>query len=178
VPVFFATAYGVQLEPPTEKQKRRFQQLERADLHVPKHEQPKAAAVVEGSEPKFLKKKGPKVKPPAPHAHTCVKTLPGGAFMYNHAGYLHPSADGCVDLARTFNLAKRPRGSCRAGGLRRRGSTRCLLRKRRSRRRSRATGRRWRRTGSTRDPKGKDGSPNDPWRMLRNRKMGCCRDIA
>ena len=59
VPVFFATAYGVQLEPPTEKQKRRFAQLEAKNLRVPAHEQPKAESKAGGGG-EVKKKKGPK----------------------------------------------------------------------------------------------------------------------
>jgi hypothetical protein len=77
VPVFFATAYGVQLEPPTEKQKRRFAQLEAKNLRVPEHEQPKAESKAGGGEVKMKKKKGPKGVNPLAAKKKIKKGVPG-----------------------------------------------------------------------------------------------------
>jgi hypothetical protein len=42
--VLFVSAHGLQLEPPSESQKKQFEQLTAAVLDVPKHEKLKASA--------------------------------------------------------------------------------------------------------------------------------------
>mmetsp|Transcript_35112 Transcript_35112/g.59095 ORF Transcript_35112/g.59095 Transcript_35112/m.59095 type:complete len:254 (+) Transcript_35112:122-883(+) len=58
VPVLFVSAHGLQLEPPSESQKKQFEQLTAAVLDVPKHEKLKASTAEGETTQKKKKVKG------------------------------------------------------------------------------------------------------------------------
>jgi len=71
VPLFYASAFGIQLEPPTDAQKSKFEMMEAADLMVPTHErQVMGLAEGKGKDKARLKKKVKGVNPLA-----CKKSI-------------------------------------------------------------------------------------------------------